>query len=67
MIFPIDKDPTAKGLCNLPSAAKTSKGAAGSACSSALGHTDPLSHPTSQVLSPYPQTDLPSSRKVKDI
>lgn len=52
MIFPIDKDPTAKGLCNLPSAAKTSKGAAGSACSSALGHTDPRSHPTSQVLSP---------------
>lgn len=40
MIFPIDEDHRAKELRNLPSAAENGKGVAGSARSSALGHTD---------------------------
>lgn len=40
MIFPIDRERPAKGLCNLPPAAENGEGVAGSAGSSALGHAD---------------------------
>lgn len=68
MTFPVGKDYAAEGLCDLPPAAEDGRGVAGSACSSALGHTGcPTAEPPNTTATlPFSVTDLQSSQKVKD-
>lgn len=63
------KNCAAEGLCNLPLAAESRKGVAGSTTPVpwATLTLTLLSYLTSQVLSPYPWTDFKHSQEVKDI